>query len=141
MIYRWDYSGDAETTSYNTYIDCSSITKYSASTSSVGSVLVVLWHEVAVLSGVVDLLKLAHLTGVMMVHHVVLAHAAHHLRRRARMRAALPGAVAVVGALVHVVVLELIVAQLASLSMLRRHIQVTTATRIVHARPEVEVVA
>lgn len=47
-------------------------------------VLVVGRHEVAVLPGVVHLLELTQRARVVMRHHVVLAHAAHHLRRGAR---------------------------------------------------------
>lgn len=91
-------------------------------------VVTVLGHEV--LTGLVNLLELIHLTRVMMRHHVVLVHIAHHLRRGTRVSVTTAGAVPVVRTLlVHVVLMVLIEAKTAC-----SRVHVAASCRVVHSR-------
>lgn len=86
------------------------------------------------LSGVrVHLLELAHLSRVMMWHHVVLAHAAHHLWRRARMRVVLASSVGVALVLVQIRLIELVVGELSRIAVLWQWIQVRVGSTIIYS--------
>jgi hypothetical protein len=101
-------------------------------------VLAVLGHEVVVLPSVIHLLELTHRILVVVGHHVQVALIAHHLWRRAGMRASLSITETVVGAgWIHVILVELTVTELPGRTILWQLIDMTIGTGIIHSISEV----